>query len=1136
MRTQCPHQRSITRQRFERLTLGGLALTALSVLAGPGAQAAPQGGQVVRGDAQINQQGNQTTVQQNTREAIIEYRNFDIGAAESVRFVQPSEQARVLNRVTGSSASNIAGRLTANGQVYLVNPNGVYFADGAQINVGGLYAAAGSMSNSDFLAGRDHFSNLSGEVINYGTIEGGDIHLMGRRVANFGDLSSNGGVMTMLAGEDVVIREVTGRVSVKIDGKRLLGNAPHAGQSEPSLAASPGVENAGSIDAGNGQVTLGAGDMYSLAVRNSGPVNAPGGRVEMAATDGAVHNTANVSTSVADGQAGSIAVQAPSIANEATLSADAGTGQAGEITVLAQNHVLMPDGSVVSAAGLNGATGGRVIVNAITGYSHLADGAVLDVSSVGGAGGFAEFSGQSLTLDGDIELAGATPGEFLLDPEVLIIGRRNDDDGLISPPPAGQPTLGFGSGPDTTYLSADKVEDLDGLVTLQAENEIRIDEALHFGTARPTSVVFEVLNDDVSDVIKINADITSANPLRFGQYFFGPVELGKSTVTLEGKQVYFENTVDAMASGAQSLNILGNATFNGVVGGTRGSGTELDQLDVRNLTTINASRVATTGAQNYGQAVTIGETTTLESPLVSVGDLLRKAQSAPTNTNLLIEGNAVLQGNVGDSTTSPQRRLNNLRITGTTEIVGGTAVGKPYRQIKTTGTQTYEGQVTLTGATHTRMAAGGQIDIAGGAEGPADLVLDSIEGNPIRFNLTRIAGGTPLGSLSAESHGGLINITDSLVEVDGDIELNPNGRATVPGDASIAAPNGSLAIVSRTGDITMGQNEAISVLGDVAFWAPAGEVTLGDVSALGNWFVGTNTLTLQTGPGINYVIGGQRVGTPGAITTTGPPAVLSTPQALTVAPGADPTLFAVRLNSPLSASDFFRAGGSVVLNLDPFGPQPQNRAEFVPGEVPFSTEMEEPVLLGPSGRQAMAQLQLQINEASPQELANRLGGPQTIDDTGGQPSLVADADAQPQAPAQVSIYRVMRQPALRALQRYETVFGGSKREQIRRTLADLWSAYAESTSGEPSGRKWVSHLRQLDGSALTYLQQMRGLEADIREAGVSEAERAGLLSQLRRQYLPDGMTAQQFRDAIQAVQPAPLPGSAAQTASTGQSS
>ena len=96
-----------------------------------------------------------------------------------------------LNRVIGADPSVILGRLSANGQVFLVNPNGVLFGAGAVVNVGGLVASTLDISDADAMAGRYRFSQAgAGAVINQGEIHapGGSVALMARRVSNEGSI------------------------------------------------------------------------------------------------------------------------------------------------------------------------------------------------------------------------------------------------------------------------------------------------------------------------------------------------------------------------------------------------------------------------------------------------------------------------------------------------------------------------------------------------------------------------------------------------------------------------------------------------------------------------------------------------------------------------------------------------------------------------------------------------------------------------------------------------------------------------------------------------------------------------------------------------------------------------------------
>jgi filamentous hemagglutinin family protein len=131
---------------------GVWAITSLAV---PGwALAAPQGGQVVAGSASIAQQGTKTTITQSTAKSAIDWQSFSIGTNEYVQFVQPGTTSVTLNRVVGNDPSQLLGQMSANGQIFLVNPNGVYFGPNAVIDVAGLLATTFGISNDDFMTGR----------------------------------------------------------------------------------------------------------------------------------------------------------------------------------------------------------------------------------------------------------------------------------------------------------------------------------------------------------------------------------------------------------------------------------------------------------------------------------------------------------------------------------------------------------------------------------------------------------------------------------------------------------------------------------------------------------------------------------------------------------------------------------------------------------------------------------------------------------------------------------------------------------------------------------------------------------------------------------------------------------------------
>ncbi len=113
--------------------------------------AAPQGGQVVGGVGHIHQNNLNTRINQQSQNMVINWQSYNVEQNERVQYVQPNSRAIALNRILGNNASTIRGRIDANGQVILVNPNGIFFSATSVINVGGLMASGLDIKPDDFL-------------------------------------------------------------------------------------------------------------------------------------------------------------------------------------------------------------------------------------------------------------------------------------------------------------------------------------------------------------------------------------------------------------------------------------------------------------------------------------------------------------------------------------------------------------------------------------------------------------------------------------------------------------------------------------------------------------------------------------------------------------------------------------------------------------------------------------------------------------------------------------------------------------------------------------------------------------------------------------------------------------------------
>ncbi|WP_238282593.1 two-partner secretion domain-containing protein, partial [Methylobacterium goesingense] len=191
-----------------QLLLTGTALTG-SFAAGAGEL--PTGASTVHGGVSISTpSANQMTIQQTTSSAIVNWQGFSIGQGARVDISQPSASSAILNRVTGSAPSTIAGQLNANGQIYLVNPNGVAITRTGTVQAGAFVASTLDTTDGDFKAGKRLFrgTGQSGTVSNQGSItvqRGGYVALLGGRVENAGLISVPMGKVGLGAGEQATL-------------------------------------------------------------------------------------------------------------------------------------------------------------------------------------------------------------------------------------------------------------------------------------------------------------------------------------------------------------------------------------------------------------------------------------------------------------------------------------------------------------------------------------------------------------------------------------------------------------------------------------------------------------------------------------------------------------------------------------------------------------------------------------------------------------------------------------------------------------------------------------------------------------------------------------------------------------------
>ena len=121
----------------------------------------PSGNTTITGDISITSDTQTMTIDQQSNQAIIEWNSFNIGENNTVTFQQPSSSSSTLNRVISGNPTTLAGALNANGKVFVVNENGVYFTPTSTIIAHSFAASTLSLSNDNFLNNIFSFSSSS---------------------------------------------------------------------------------------------------------------------------------------------------------------------------------------------------------------------------------------------------------------------------------------------------------------------------------------------------------------------------------------------------------------------------------------------------------------------------------------------------------------------------------------------------------------------------------------------------------------------------------------------------------------------------------------------------------------------------------------------------------------------------------------------------------------------------------------------------------------------------------------------------------------------------------------------------------------------------------------------------------------
>lgn len=784
---------SMTNRGAMRVMLVGPMITAVAAPVWAG----PEGQRVVAGSATFARQGAVTTITA-ANKTIINYSGFNIGGHETVRFIQPDSSSRVLNRISGGSPTQIDGSLIANGIVYIVNPAGVVFGQGSMVNVGGLHAAAASMTNADFTRGIDRFTDAEGSVINRGMIVSPEVTLFGRAVENTGSVISPNGVVAFVAGEDLYLGERGGNLYVKVEG---VGGAVQAG----------GVQNLGTVSAPGGKVMVGSGDMFGVMIASSSRIAAKDVTIQggKGATT-SVSGTIDASTSTPGAIGGSIDVRGDLVGLfDATIDASGPAG-GGKIRIGGDFHggdgprasrTFVSEGSILRADATVAGDGGSVVVwsDEITRFN----GNISARGSGTGDGGIAEVSGkETLLYSGfaDLRAQHGAKGTLLLDPKNIRIEAAGVD------PIPGDTAFGDASSADRTFTPATVVAALDGAdLVLQANNDITVVDTIDAsGNAGDGSLTLQAGRSiAIESDITIKGDFSATANDTDGSLVAAERDAGAASITMSAGTTIDTSanndniTLRVLAGGAADTSAASMtvASLNAGTGhvlvrhaGPTGS-QGIQRADGASTITAASAAFATNGAGGGGFVGTSAEPVQL-----SVDNLEAVAQSGGaffTNDKDLDVGGATLGGLTGIFVTSAAVQGDlGLDVNGALNVTEAISVA---RNVDIAAT---DGVVLNANVTSNNVIAGAS---AVNADSDGD---NNTGGNP---DALVIGNGFTLGS------------TDSnLALTVGDLDINPTGAiSTGAGDLSIVGSAASDLIGIGAGvagnDLTLSSAELANI-------------------------------------------------------------------------------------------------------------------------------------------------------------------------------------------------------------------------------------------------------------------------------------------------------------------------------------
>jgi filamentous hemagglutinin family protein len=793
----------------------------------------PSGGTVASGTATIAQSGNTTNINQSSSSAVINWQSFSIGSNSTVSFIQPSTTAVTLNRVTGNASSVISGVLKANGNVFLINANGILMNSTARISTGGFVASTLDISDSDFKSGKYVFTSSSSSpasIVNLGTIttskDSGYIALLGGSVSNQGTITATKGTAALAAGD---------QITLNFSGNSLVGVTVGEGVLDAL------VENKQAIYANGGTVIMtakAADDLLSAQVNNSGLIQAQ-----------TVDDLKGNITLFADGGTTSIS---------GTLDASAPSGGNGGKITTSGTTVTVADGATVTtqAASAKGSSGLWTIDS--YGFTVAASGGNMTATEL-----------NSVLEDSSVAISSSTNSSNGIDSSVNINTPLNW---------TGNTTLSLSAADYVNVNDSITATGANAGLTLKAGTDIEVNAPITLSGKNAALAMIAGTDIDINDAITLSGENAALSMNYGGDYniltsasYAGAV-LGDDGVPVANTDTSGGTYGSITLSGDNaSLNINGNAYT------LIHSMSQLDALDSYNATTgsgssstvsgyyalagnLDASGTTYTGSlinSFIGTLAGLGHTIndlTIDSSKNNVG-LIGLASNAVirdlglTNVNIASTGD-----NVGALLGSGNATLSNDYSSG--QVTGYSLVGGLVGYLQG-GTVSYDyssANVTSTESTDLINGQLGWAGLAGGLIGYDDG--GSISNSDATGTVTSVNG--PVGGLVGYLRGSSIDLSYATGKVT-ETTMNSTDGAYSSAGGLVGDSTGDIYNSFATGDVS-GYAQVGGLVGLEGIQSAATDVytiknsyATGDVSSYG-WIDGSE-YSVASGAGTGGLVG-----------------------------------------------------------------------------------------------------------------------------------------------------------------------------------------------------------------------------------------------------------------------------------------